>query len=74
MQERLPRERITILQLLEADDIFEGAACSAVHPSNGMWYVASVERKLNEDEAEQFAANDLRSNQIRFVVRYTTFG
>jgi len=60
--------------LLEANDIFEGVVCSAVYPSDGMWYEAVVERKLTEEEAEQFAANDLRSTQIRFVVRYKTFG
>ena len=60
--------------MLEDDDIFEGASCSVVHPADGMWYEAVVERKLTEEEAEQFAANDLRSTQIRFVVRYKTFG
>ena len=61
IQERLPKERITILPIIDPEDLFEGANCSSVYPSDGMWYEAVVERKLNEDEAEQFAANDLRS-------------
>ena len=60
--------------MIKVEDIFEGAACSAVYPSDGMWYEAFVERKLTEEEAEQFAANDLRSNQARCVVRYKTCG
>jgi len=48
----LSREKITILPLLEADDVFEGAACMSVYPSDGMWYEAFVERKLTEEEAE----------------------
>ena len=74
IQERLPKERITILPMVEADELFEGALCSAVFPSDGMWYEAVVERRLSEEEAEQFAATDLRSTQIRFVVRYKDFG
>ena len=74
IQERLPKERITLLPIIEPDELFEGATCSAVYPSDGMWYEAVVERKLTEEEAEQFAANDLRSTQIRFVVRYKSFG
>ena len=61
IQERLPREKITILPPVEIEELFDGAACSAVYPSDGMWYEAVVERKLNEEEAEQFAAQDLRS-------------
>ena len=39
-----------------------------------MWYEAVVERKLADEEAESFAATDLRSSQLRFVVRYKSFG
>ena len=45
-----------------------------MYPSDGMWYEAVVERRLTEEEAEQFAATDLRSSQTRFVVRYKSFG
>lgn len=48
--------------------------CNAVYPSDGMWYEAVIERKLTDEEAEQFAATDLRSSQLRFVVRYKSFG
>ena len=37
--------------MLDADDLFEGAICSAVFPSDGMWYEAVVERRLSEEEA-----------------------
>ena len=39
-----------------------------------MWYEAIIERKLSDEEAEAFAATDLRSSQLRFVVRYKSFG
>ncbi len=48
--------------------------CNAVYPSDGMWYEAVIERRLSDEEAEQFAATDLRSSQVRFVVRYKNFG
>ena len=39
-----------------------------------MWYESIIERRLTEEEADQFAVTDLRSTQIRFVVRYKDFG
>lgn len=38
IQERLPAEKITILPAIDPEDLFEGANCNAVAPSNGMWY------------------------------------
>jgi len=74
IQERLPVSKITILAENEADDLLDGALCNAVYPSDGMWYEAVIERRLSDEEAEQFAATDLRNSQVRFVVRYKNFG
>lgn len=74
IQERLPVSKITILAENNPEELFEGALCNAIYPSDGMWYEALVERRLTDDEAEQFAAADLRNSQIRFVVRYKNFG
>ena len=74
IQERLPVSKITILAENDPDSLVEGALCNAVYPSDGMWYEAVVERRLSDEEAEQFAATDLRSSQLRFVVRYKNFG
>jgi hypothetical protein len=48
------------------DDLFEGATCNAVYPTNGMWYEALIEKVLSDEEAEKFAAVDLRSSIKRF--------
>ena len=61
IQERLPAEKITILKGIDPDELFEGASCNAVQPSDGMWYEAVIEKVLTTEEAEQFAAADLRT-------------
>jgi hypothetical protein len=61
------------LPLVDADCLFEGALCNAVSPSDGMWYEANVEKVLTAEEAEAFAAADLRSNMRRFQVKYKAF-
>ena len=66
--------KITILAENDPEELMDGATCSAVYPSDGMWYEAVIERKLADEEAESFAATDLRSSQLRFVVRYKSFG
>jgi len=65
---------VTILEPVELDEIFIGAACNAVCPTDGMWYEAVIERFLSDEEALEFAATDLRSSQPRMVVRYKAFG
>ena len=62
IQERLPVSKITILPENDIESLVEGALCNAVYPSDGMWYEAVIERKLSDEEAEQFAATDLRSS------------
>lgn len=54
--------KITILPENDIESLVEGALCNAVYPSDGMWYEAVIERKLSDEEAEQFAATDLRSS------------
>ena len=66
--------KITILAENDPEEFTDGATCSAVYPSDGMWYEAVIERRLADEEAESFAATDLRSSQLRFVVRYKSFG
>lgn len=65
---------MTILAENDPEKLFDGAICNAAYPSDGMWYEAVIERKLSDEEAETFAASDLRSAQLRFVVRYKSFG
>lgn len=73
IQERVPKKKVTILECIDPEDLFDGAACNAVFPSDGMWYEASIDHKLTEKEAEQFAASDLRSNLPRYQVKYKSF-
>lgn len=54
--------KITILAENDPEELMDGATCSAVYPSDGMWYEAVIERKLADEEAESFAATDLRSS------------
>lgn len=42
---------MTILEPVELDEIFIGAACNAVCPTDGMWYEAVIERFLSDEEA-----------------------
>jgi len=58
----VPVSKITILAENDPDELIDGALCLAVYPSDGMWYEAVVERRLTDEEAEQFAATDLRSS------------
>lgn len=74
IQERLPVSKVTILPENDPEELVDGASCNAVYPSDGMWYEAVIERKLADDEAESFAVTDLRNSQLRFVVRYKSFG
>lgn len=74
IQEKLPIMRVTILSTPDADDLFEGALCNAVYPSDGMWYEAQIEKQLTEEESQFFAAQDLRSTQLRYQVRYKVSG
>lgn len=53
--------------------MFDGAACLSVYPSSGMWYDCTIEKRLSADEAESFAATDMRGNQVRFRVKFTQF-
>ncbi len=48
LQERLPAQKVTIIEPIEIDEIFVGATCNAVCPTDGMWYEAVVERFLTE--------------------------
>ena len=66
--------KLTILAENNPEELTDGATCNAVYPSDGMWYEAVIERKLTDEEAESFAVTDLRSSQLRFVVRYKSFG
>ena len=66
--------KITILAENDPEELTDGANCNAVYPSDGMWYEAVIERRLSDEEAETFAATDLRSSQLRYVVRYKSFG
>jgi hypothetical protein len=34
----------------------------AVYPSTGMWYECAIEKRLSTEEAEKFAATDMRSS------------
>jgi hypothetical protein len=61
LQEILSKEKITILSLVDEEFLFPGATCMAVYPSTGMWYECSIEKRLSLDEAEKFAATDMRS-------------
>jgi hypothetical protein len=38
-----------------------------------MWYEATVEKVLSEEEALEFAANDMRNAQARLLVRFKAF-
>jgi len=62
IQERLPISKITILPDNDPQELFDGAVCNAVYPTDGMWYEAVIERRLTDEEAETFAAMDLRSS------------
>ena len=44
--------KITILAENDPEELMDGATCSAVYPSDGMWYEAVIERKLADEEAE----------------------
>jgi hypothetical protein len=48
LQEKLPAARVTLLEPVDITEIFVGASCNAVCPSDGMWYEAVVERFLTE--------------------------
>ena len=65
-------EKLTFLTYPEADSLFVGAVCNAVFPSDGMWYEATIEKVLTNEEAECFAAVDLRSIR-RLQVTYKAF-
>ena len=62
IQETLPLKKVTFLPQIHPDLLFEGAECSAVYPSDGMWYEAVIERQLSEEEAAEMAKSDLRSD------------
>lgn len=47
---------------MDEDLLHEQATCLAVYPSTGMWYECLIEKRLDEAEAEQFAATDMRGN------------
>lgn len=53
---------MTILAENNPEELYDGAICNAVYPSDGMWYEAVIERRLSDEEAETFAASDLRSS------------
>ena len=61
IQETLQAEKITFLTSPDADSLFVGAVCNAVFPSDGMWYEATIEKVLTNEDAESFAAIDLWS-------------
>ena len=61
------------MEPLELEDLFVGAKCNAVCPTDGMWYEATVEKMLSEEEALEFAASDMRNAQARLLVRFKAF-
>lgn len=70
MQESLPKEKITLLETISEDLLYNKASCMAVYPSTGMWYECEIEKRLTAEESEKFASTDMRSTQIRFRVRF----
>ena len=52
IQDKLPVQKVTILPQINADELYDGALCNAVYPSDGMWYEAVIERRLTEQQAE----------------------
>ena len=58
---------------IDPEILTPNSICLAVYPQSGVWHEATVLQKLSEAESEQFAATDMRSNQIRFRVKFNQF-
>ncbi len=60
-QESLRKEKVTFLQTVDEELLYDGAVCMAVYPSSGMWYECAIEKRLSANEAEKFSTTDMRS-------------
>ena len=63
-QERLPQSYVTILLPPDEASFFEGATCSAIYPSDGMWYICQIEKVLPPEQGE---------DQKKYLVKFKQF-